>query len=245
MRTRLTSAMPALIFALLPAVVACSSDDDAAGSPDAGSGADAHVGPDAAGTCDPFAALPTQWRLIDMVATTAITAPATGELLIDATAGGTGAAADNPYIYVDLETGTKVDLTDVAAATSSNWDLAIKRASVRLNGGDSGPGGRTAAIVEAATLAEVTAAPPAGAFAADDWADEACAFLSTPAGEPAGVLGNWYDYNPGTHVVTPWPEVYVIKRADGTTFKLRVITYYGDEANPMRGAMYHVEWATL
>ncbi len=63
---------------------------------------------------------------------------------IDATAGGLGAAASDPnnkYTYVNLGTGAVADLSDADAATSSDWDIAFKRSSVKLNGGLSGPKG--------------------------------------------------------------------------------------------------------
>lgn len=63
---------------------------------------------------------------------------------IDATAGGLGAPAGDPnnkYTYVNLATGSVIDLTDAAAATSSDWDIAFKRSAVKLNSGHSGPKG--------------------------------------------------------------------------------------------------------
>jgi hypothetical protein len=63
---------------------------------------------------------------------------------IDATAGGLGAPAGDPnnkYTYVNLGTGAVVVLSDADAATSSDWNIAFKRSSVKLNGGLSGPKG--------------------------------------------------------------------------------------------------------
>lgn len=227
----------ALLSLLLP-LAACGGDDIAVVSPDA-----API--DAAG-CDPTTALPTQWRPIAMVSTGAVNVTTTGGVTsgtIDATAGGTAAAADNPYVYLDLMAGTKVDLTDTASLTSTAWHVAFKRAGIKLNGGDSGPGQVAAAVVNAATLAEVTAAP--GALELDDWADPACALIAGPTGEPATVMSTWYDYDAQTHVLTPKAQVWIIRIAPGVLRKLRIETYYGDTANPMRGAFYRVEWAAL
>jgi len=64
-------------------------------------------------------------------------------------------------------------------------------------------------------------------------------------GEPETALGGWYNYDVNTHVLTPNPFVFVLRLRDGTLRKLRIITYYGDPASPMRGAYYEVEWMAL
>lgn len=228
-----------LSLALVVAAAACGGDDGATGD------VDAAVDIDAAG-CDPTTALPTQWRPIAMVSTGAVNVTTSGGVTsgtIDATAGGTAAAADNPYVYLDLMAGTKVDISDTASLTSTAWHVAFKRAGIKLNGGDSGPGQVAAAAVNAATLAEVTTAP--AALAMDDWADASCTLIAGPTGEPATVMSTWYDYDSQTHVLTPKAQVWVIRIAPGVFRKLRITTYYGDTAQPMRGAFYRVEWAAL
>jgi hypothetical protein len=164
---------------------------------------------------------------------------------IDATAGGLAGAADNPYVYVDLAGATKVAVTDTDSYTTASWDLAFKRASIRVDSGDSGPGDVQVAGVAAPTLAAVTPAPPAADFHVDDWATADCGVASTPSGEPLTAFGTWYNYDDATHVLTPMANVYVIKARDGTLYKLRIETYYGDPASPMRGGFYKVEWAPL
>ena len=230
-------------LALLLLLAACGGgDDDGAGTVDAGLAIDAPG-------CDVTAALPTNYRPIAMVSTGAASLTTTGGVTrgtINATAGGAAASADNPYIYIDLDNGVRVDITDVGSRTSTAWDIALKRASIKLNGGDSGPGGGGGARVAAATLAEVTAAP--AAFACDDWATADCMLNATPSGEPATAMGDWYDYNDATHELTPKAEVWVIRLGEasgGGLRKLRLVTYYGDPAMPMRGGYYGVEWAPL
>jgi heme-binding HmuY-like protein len=222
-----------LIFAAL--LAAACGDDGASESPDAAPAADA--------PCEPSSALPLQWRPIDIVSTGTVTGSAAAAV-VDATAGGLDGAADNPYIYLDLAAGARVDITDVDALESSAWQIAFKRSSIRINGGDSGPAGVTAAAVDAATLEEVTEAPASG-FATDDWADDQCNFIGLDSGEPATAFGFWYDYDDQTHVVTPKAQVWIVRQADGTDYKLRIETYYGDEANPMRGGIYRMAWAPL
>lgn len=199
--------------------------------------------------CDVTAALPASYRPIAAVSTGAVTVTTGGGVTagtIDGTAGGLSGAPDNPYVYVDLVAGARVDITDVESRTSTAWHVAFKRASIKLNGGDSGPGGVSGASVEAATLAEVTAAP--ADLAVDDWATDDCMVSTTVGGEPRTVFGEWYDYDPATHRLTPRAEVWVLKLGSGDgapVRKLRLTTYYGDVAMPTRGAFYGVEWAAL
>ena len=205
--------------------------------------------PDAAGdACEATSILPAQWRPIDLVSTGAVDVTTAGGVtaaVIDATAGGPMDAADNPYVYVDLIAGAKVDVTDVDALDDARWHVAFKRAGIKANGGDSGTGGVTVAVVAAETIDAVTAAPADGELAADDWADASCAYVALAAGEPATRMGEWYDYDPAAHTLTPQPEVYVIRIPGAGDVKLEIETYYGDDASPMRGAIYRVRWAPL
>jgi hypothetical protein len=234
-----------LVFGLglaLASSPGCGGDDDDGDTADA-----APSRPDAGG-CDPAAALPLQWRPIAMSATGAVTVTTAGAVssaLIDGTAGGLDAAADNPYVYLDLEDGKKVAIDDVTAFDDHTWDLAFKRASIRANGGDSGTGGVEVATVAAASLDEVTAPPAASELKSDDWASATCTFVGTPGGEPLSAFGEWYAYDEATHAVTPKTEVFVVKSRSGAFYKVRILTYYGDDSMPMRGAVYKVEWAAL
>ena len=224
----------ALRLVPLIAIAACGGSSDA-------------TAPDAAGSCDPATVLPGGYRLIAMVSTGAVSVTTTNGVTsgtIDATAGGVDNAADNPYIYVDLRNGTKVAINDIEARTSTSWDVALKRSSLRSNGGDSGPGGRELAAVAGATLDQVTA-PPTSAFASDDFATTDCTLVSTEIGEPMSAFGDWYDYDVDTHVVTPRPEIFVLKRNNGSQTAFRIKAYYGDPQAPMRGAFYAVEWKQL
>jgi hypothetical protein len=204
---------------------------------------------DAPLTCEPTAALPYEWRPIEAVSTGGInlTTDTSGITsgTIDATAGGSAAAAENPYIYIDLTNGTKVAITDVDSYTQSSWDIALKRYVIRANSGDSGPGGVEVALAGGTSLAEVTSIPAANEFGADDWSDSACELRAGPLGEPETAFGGWYAYDSSTHAVTPNAFVYVIRLRDGTYRKFRIITYYGFPTDATRGAYYEVEWAPL
>lgn len=221
-------------------LVACG-DDGGSAAPDAPAAIDASSG------CDPATVLPSNYRPIPMVSTGAVTVTTSAGVTsgtLDATAGGLANAADRPYLYVDLRNGTRVDVDDLAARSSMDWDIALKRSSLRLNSGDSGPGNRKLAVTQTASLAAVTA-PPTGTYGTDDFTDGDCMLVSIPGGEPMSAFGEWYDYDVNTHAVTPRAEVYVVERADGSHTAFRIVTYYGDAQAPMRGAFYGVEWKQL
>lgn len=204
---------------------------------------DAMPGPDSGG-CDPATALPSNYRPIPRVSTGMVEdVTMNGDLTsatVDATAGGGGSSADNPYIYLDLRAGAKVDVNDLDARTSGAWDVSLKRVSLRVNGGDSGSGGRKLAVIQAATLAEVAAAP-SGGYAEDRFVDADCMLISLRIGEPSSAFGEWYSYDDQTHVVTPKAEVYVLERPDGSHTALRIINY---ASNGTTG-LYQVEWKQL
>ncbi|MGN6107468.1 MAG: HmuY family protein [Kofleriaceae bacterium] len=232
------------LVVVIAGAAGCGGGDDPELTPDAHDPPQPDAPPSG---CDPLTALPTNYRPIPTPSTGAVQVTTTAGITsgtIDATAGGLSGAADNPYIYVDLATGAKVDVSDLDARSSTAWDIALKRSSLRINGGDSGPGGRTLAIVPAGSLAEVTAAPPAG-YTTDDFTDADCELVSLPGGEPMSAFGEWYAYNDQTHAVTPKPQVYVIDRGGGARIALWVASYYGDPSSPMRGAYYRVEWKPL
>jgi len=215
-------------------LVACSDNADAP-APDA-----------PAPGCDPATVLPSNYRPIAAISAGAVQVTTTANVTagtIDATAGGLDASADNPYIYVDLKAGAKVAITDLQARTSTAWDIALKRSSLRLNSGDSGSGNRELAVVQAATLAEVTTAPASG-YATDDFTTADCMFDGEAFGEPRSAFGEWYNYDDATHMPSPKAEVYVIKRGDGSRTALRITAYYGDPTMS-RGAFYGAEWKQL
>jgi HmuY protein len=230
------------IVIFLLSLAACDSAD-AEFAADAGM--DAEV-PDPPPGCNPAALLPSNYRPIAKVATTLLTVTTiTGVTsgTADASAGGLAMSADNPYLYLDLKTGVKVGLNDLDARTSTDWDVALKRSSLRLNSGDSGVGNRKSAAVAATTLSEVTDGPSDG-YQVDIFATADCTLLTIPGGEPMSAFGEWYNYDTETNRVVPKPEVHVIQRPDRSRTAFRIAAYY-DPQMPMRGAVYSVEWKQL
>jgi len=110
---------------------------------------------------------------------------ADGEVLVDdvdATAGGLGAATDDPankWTYFSFDDGV-VELTDEESLTSDAWDLGFKRFNIKSNSGPSGDAGVVtldfdiARGEEAADVLGFTREGEAPRFDArlDDWATE-------------------------------------------------------------------------
>ncbi|MCB9602566.1 MAG: HmuY family protein [Sandaracinus sp.] len=129
------------------------------------------------------------------------------------------ASSREAWVYVRLD-GSVVEVTD--EASSSEWDLALRRTAIRTNGGVSGPGfggaredDRAWATIESTTtvgFAEDTMLPIAG---------------PPGSGEEPGneALGAWYDYDPTTHAVSPREAVFAIRGAAGDYAKLRVLAW--------------------
>ena len=149
---------------------------------------------------------------------------------IQATAGGSQAAPNNPFIYLDLDTGQKVEVNDLEAYANTEWDLAFKRYIIRTNSADSGPGNVAVAKRVETTFADVTEAPTeASAYAQDESYDDSCTPVTDPIGSlvsafnylnPGKNTGSWYEY-PG---LTPTEgEVYVIDvPGESKTYKMSI-----------------------
>jgi hypothetical protein len=160
------------------------------------------------------------------VVSVASTSGATKVLYVDASAGGLNGGATNPRIYVNLDTGKRVDVTDTAAFTSADWDLALKRTVIYSNSGDAGIGMGGAAQVSKA-FASVTAAD-ASAIKAESFFDDQCTAKTDPIGGPLSPFSDWYDYDMATNVPTPKPNLtYVVRGGTGKLFKVEIKSYTG------------------
>ena len=124
------------------------------------------------------------------------------------------------WVYFQFATGTEV--TPQAPQNSTDWDLAVQRFQIKINGGMSGSAGAEATVVEGVTFDGMTQAPQASYItdqpdSADDDPDPDYAFAK---------LGPWYTYNVMTHLLTPKDQVYVLRSATGTYYKMQMTAYY-------------------
>lgn len=223
-------------------------ESDATVEPDATTEPDATIDPDvydsdSSEACDPVATAIEAFVAIDSVSAGTVDATTTDGITtanIDASAGGSAGAATNPWIYVNLADAAQVSITDVESLTSADWDLAFKRASIRLNSADSGPGAWL--VTRADDLPWADALRPPGRDAdwrTDEFVAEDCSLITEGRGTPATAFGIWYDYNPETHAVTPTEDVvFFLYRSDTRAVYRLQITGWSS-------GVYTVQWATL
>ncbi len=243
-----------LALALLIAPLAAGCQGPLTGDPDLGAAADLSAagldgavdlgsGPDLLPRCE----LPYDQRAINQISTGAVTIaaqpgdPGTLTAQVDATAGGAANFGKNPFVYLDLLGGKKVEITDVQAIASGDWDIAFKRWQIKLNGGDSGPGGVGAVLVPDKTLAEVATAP-AGPYVTDSYFDAKCMVQLDSIDGLLTVLSDWYEYDGVTMQLTPKKQVIVLNRRDGKGhIKVQLTGYY----KGMAGGNYALSWSLL
>lgn len=191
-------------------------DDDDGGDPGAG-GDD---GMD--GTCVPLAAVPAEYR----PRTNTTYAQKQGSW-INASGGPKDGSPDplsnHAATYVSLSTGQVIALTDAEALTDTRWDVAFKNEWVRLNSGDSGPGGRTAKFFPGKRLIEVQLISRNEVIEdIDEWVDESCNVTLTSLGAPTGALARWSNFS---NDFIPVSGTFVIKRPDGWITRFEIVQY--------------------
>ena len=101
------------------------------------------------------------------------------------------------------------------------WDLAIQRFTIIVNGGQGFPGKGGVLDLGEIGFDSVRSAPNdgyQGTVAARDTVNPA--------------LRRWYDYGFTSHLLTPRPNVYVVRTADGRFAKLQILSYYCPGAQP-------------
>ena len=174
------------------------------------------------------------------------------EATVDASAGGNANAKNNPFIYLDLNTGKKVEINDFAAYTNTSWALAFKRVAIRSNSGDSGQGKVKVAKLSQTTFEAVTAIPPNTTFLEDITLDPNCDLYTDPIGTPRTVFNDlnpnnpsgsesWYNYvtQGGPPMIVPFEgDIYLIQ--DGTLnkhYKLQILAW--------ASGVYTLRWQEL
>jgi hypothetical protein len=227
-------------LALALVLGACTSEalDNNAGSGGAGGAASAKGGSSgASGTTHSggngsgcSAALRQAITLVDKVTPGNVTllGETAGEKLIyvDASTGGIGGQDIQPWVYLSLRTGKRVDLTDLEALNSTVWDLALKRAVLRTNSGDSGPGAGGAARVMQSYTQLSAANADTITLEVETWFDSDCTLLTDVTGAVLTTFADWSLYDETTHQLTPAPWPYVVRGADGALYKLAILDYY-------------------
>lgn len=220
----------ASILALVLLAAGCSSSSST--SPQDSGAAPVDAGKEAAAvTCT--SARDQLLKPIAQVSTGAVTVIKTeGDVrtfYVDATAGGPTGASTKPRVYLNLDSGARVDIDDVSAETSTDWDLAFKRSVVFSNGGDAGPGAGGVGFVKKDFAAVSAADEAAAAVGVENFLNDDCEPQLDRINNPLTAFGEWYDYDTATNVLTPAARVYLVKSASGKLYKLQFLTFY---ANP-------------
>jgi len=234
--------VPLAVLAVAPfaaGATGCSSSSAAAASgQDAGSdaAADGAPGDEAGSSCS--AAIQQTLKPIDSVTKGLVTIVSDSGgvrvLSIDASAGGPNAFANNPYVYVSLETGTRVDVTDKTARESTDWDLALKRYVIYTNDGDAGKGQGGATHVSK-SFASVTSADATG-FGTESFFDADCNAKQDAIGGLLTTFSDWYTYDQQSNRLAPAGFTYVVRGATGKTYKVALLDYYGSPDGGTGGA---------
>jgi hypothetical protein len=145
----------------------------------------------------------------------------TFDTLIDAT-------SEEDWTHVDLDTGRE----DPAPGA---WDLGLRRASIKSNGGVSGTAGVAVAILVGVDFAGVIL-PPTQPYAVDEPDGD------DPNLDPEYAMKDWFAYDDVTHVLTPRTDIDVVRTSAAALVKLEILAYY-DPAGT--SAWYLVHWAPL
>ncbi|MEX1362969.1 MAG: HmuY family protein [Nannocystaceae bacterium] len=159
---------------------------------------------------------------------------------VDASAGGVANAPTNPWIYLRFTPGglEKVEVDDLQALESTEWDIAAKRFGIRLNSGDSGPSEIRAAALPSMAYEDVSELPAGTELTQESFYTADCVLIDDDSGQgaPDYLMTPWWSY-PGCVATTGTP--FVIELADGSLLKLVVDAYYesGQDACNTGGMM--------
>lgn len=183
------------------------------------------------GTCS--AALKQALSLVDRVSAARVEvlsrAGNVQVLYVDATTGGVARQSTEPWVYVSLARGERVDVTDFEALESKKWDLALKRAVLRSNSGDSGPGLGGAIATERDWEGLDAADADALGIESERWFDAECNLFTDAAGSVSTTFTGWNTYDDVNHILWPTPGlIYVVRGGDGMLYKLELLDYYSN-----------------
>jgi heme-binding HmuY-like protein len=176
-------------------------------------------------------------RVSSTISTCALLAGCADDLKVDATDEGSQAIVTDPamdgtfttrvdaanpdtWVYFSFDSGSQVTPPD--PASSDEWDLAFQRFHIISNGGVSGTGGAAIAIVSGQPFDAVTVAPSDGYVTDQPDTDDDDTVVNSAFESGDG----WYDYDPATNRLSPYPNVYVVQTPSGDHFKLEILDYY-------------------
>lgn len=125
------------------------------------------------------------------------------------------------WTYVSLRLGETVEVTD--PETDDSWDLAFSGTRVRTNSGTSGDGDGGAQS-SASTFEAIASAPADGYVVDTELTSDGAPYSGNAA------LSEWWAFDSTTSSTVPKDLAYVVRAADGSYAKLRVVEYANDGA---------------
>ncbi|AWV91235.1 heme-binding HmuY-like protein [Bradymonas sediminis] len=158
---------------------------------------------------------------------------------IDAASGGPAQAATTSYVYVDLDTAEKLELSDVDAFEDTAWDIAFNRAMIRVNSGDSGPSRWMVARVDAGFDEAAPPSPQDTSWKTDTFIADDCEVLTEGMGTLTTAFGVWFDYDMSTHT-TAVPE-----NTTWVLYNMESHAIYKFGVNTYDSGAYEVQWAPI
>ncbi|MFW5967186.1 MAG: HmuY family protein [Persicimonas sp.] len=175
-----------------------STDDAETSEPDADDGAGSND------SCDPEEVAADQVAENATVNDGSVSFDSDGEVqmaTIDASSGGVEEAADHSFIYLDLQEGEELELSDEEAFGDADWTIGVRRAVIRLNSGDSGPGPWMVTRIDENWEEAETPGRDAD-WREDDYVTEDCEVVTEGRDTIRTGFGIWYDYDSETHEVS-------------------------------------------
>ncbi|EPX62811.1 hypothetical protein D187_006221 [Cystobacter fuscus DSM 2262] len=174
---------------------------------------------------------------------------------VDARAGGASATQSYTYGRFTPQGLSRVAVDDQAALASTDWDIALRRYTIRVNSGVSGPSCVAVARTPAGTSFEsVTAVDAAWGFSTEDYFTESCEAI--PGQYGLGLATRLEDFWGYEACLSMTGAVFVLRLADGRHVKLQVMHYYdpepqrvcdetGEVPQPSGAAQLRIRWAFL
>ena len=137
----------------------------------------------------------------------------------------TTGSANSQWVYFGF---AQVDTMSVLVPTSSSaWDIAFRRTTIKINGGTSGPGKSGVTMLKGINFEDIKEVPGDAQFAIDDTLGNGFAI-------PTGSDEGWYKYtgDPNHWIVALEDRVFLFRTADEKYVKLKFISYYSNGQPP-------------
>ena len=116
----------------------------------------------------------------------------------------------NEFAYFDFSTGSVVE-----SPGPLGWDLAFQRYTILANGGPNFAGRGGILDLGITSLDSLTTVPTSG-YAVNTAGND----VSNPA------TARWYEYSWTSHVLSPKPNVFAVRTADGRYAVFQILSYY-------------------